>query len=116
VNCLGVKPRGTRPVPPVDWLDLKYDWFHREQRKSSRKEKESTNYEKQRQKIAKVKRHIWRTVLDYQPKLMSNTLQPASVLIAAVPASARTARRDTHSKFDSPWDEGGCISSDCMEG
>jgi putative transposase len=55
----------------VDWLDLEdeYDRLHSEQRKLSRKEKESNNYEKQRQKVAKVKRHIRRKVLDYQHKL-----------------------------------------------
>ncbi len=35
----------------------------------SRKEKGSRNYEKQRQKVAKVKRHIHRKVLDYQHKI-----------------------------------------------
>ncbi len=55
----------------VDWLDLEdeYDRLSREQRKLSRKEKGSNNYEKQRQKVAKVKRHIRRKVLDYQHKL-----------------------------------------------
>jgi putative transposase len=55
----------------VDWLDLEddYERLRREQRKLSRKEKGSNNYENQRQKIAKVKRHIRRKVLDYQHKL-----------------------------------------------
>ena len=55
----------------VDWLDLEdeYERLRREQRKLSRKEKGSNNYKKQRQEVAKVKRHIKRTVLDYQHKL-----------------------------------------------
>jgi putative transposase len=55
----------------VDWLDLEdeYARLRREQRKLSRKEKGSNNYEKQRQKVAKVKRHIKRKVLDYQHKI-----------------------------------------------
>jgi putative transposase len=55
----------------VDWLDLEdgYERLRREQRKLSRKEKGSTNYEKQRREVAKVKRHIQRKVLDYQHKI-----------------------------------------------
>jgi len=55
----------------VNWLDLEdeYERLRREQRKLSRKEKGSNNYEKQRQKVAKVKRHIQRKVLDYQHKI-----------------------------------------------
>ncbi|WP_306052467.1 RNA-guided endonuclease InsQ/TnpB family protein [Natronococcus wangiae] len=55
----------------VDWLDLEddYERLRREQRKLSRKEYGSNNYEKQRQKIAKINRHIQRKVLDYQHKI-----------------------------------------------
>ena len=55
----------------VDWLDLEddYERLRREQRKLSRKENGSNNYEKQRVKVAKVKRQIRRKVLDYQHKL-----------------------------------------------
>ena len=55
----------------VDWLNLEdeYEGLRREQRKLSRKEKGSNNYEKQRVKVAKVKRRIRRKVLDYQHKL-----------------------------------------------
>jgi putative transposase len=55
----------------VDWLDLddEYERLRREQRKLSRKENGSNNYEKQRRKVATIKRHIRRTVLDYQHKL-----------------------------------------------
>jgi putative transposase len=55
----------------VEWLDLddEYELLRREQRKLSRKNKGSNNYEKQRRKVAKVKRHIRRKVLDYQHKL-----------------------------------------------
>jgi putative transposase len=55
----------------VDWLDLKdeYERLQREQRKLSRKEEGSNNYEKQRREAAKVKRHIRRKVLDYQHKI-----------------------------------------------
>jgi putative transposase len=55
----------------VDWLDLEdeYERLRREQRKLSRKEDGSNNYEKQRREVAKVKRHIKRKVLDYQHKI-----------------------------------------------
>jgi len=55
----------------VDWLDLEddYERLRREQRKLSRKEAGSNNYEKQRIEVAKVKRHIRRKILDYQHKL-----------------------------------------------
>jgi putative transposase len=55
----------------VDWLDLEneYERLRREQRKLSRKEKESNNYEKQRVEVAKLKRSIRRKVLYYQHKL-----------------------------------------------
>jgi len=55
----------------VDWLNLENDYerLGREQRKLSRKEKGSNNYEKQRVEVAKVKRRIRRKVLDYQHKI-----------------------------------------------
>jgi putative transposase len=55
----------------VDWLVLEdeYDRLRREQRELSRKEEGSSNWQKQRQTVAKVKRHIRRKVLDYQHKL-----------------------------------------------
>src|SRR6056297_1034229 len=55
----------------VDWLDLEddYERLCREQRKLSRKEKGSNNYEKQRVEVAKVTRRIRRKVLDYQHKI-----------------------------------------------
>ncbi|QSG14958.1 Transposable element [Halapricum desulfuricans] len=55
----------------VDWLDLEdeYERLRREQRKLTRKEYGSRNYEKQRRKVATVKRYIRRKVLDYQHKL-----------------------------------------------
>ena len=55
----------------IDRLDLEdeYERLRREQRKLSRKEKGSNNYEKQRLKLAKLKRRIKRKVLDYQHKL-----------------------------------------------
>jgi len=55
----------------VDWLDLEdeYERLRREQRKLSRKEHGSNNYEKQRVEVAKVKRRIQRKVLDFQHKL-----------------------------------------------
>ncbi len=55
----------------VDWLGLEdeYERLRREQRKLSRKQEGSNNYEKQRRKVAKVKRHIRRKVLDYQHKI-----------------------------------------------
>ncbi|WP_128223720.1 RNA-guided endonuclease InsQ/TnpB family protein [Halobacteriaceae archaeon SHR40] len=55
----------------VDWLGLEdeYERLRREQRNLSRKDQGSNNYEKQRQTVAKVKRHIRRKVLDYQHKI-----------------------------------------------
>ncbi|MCD2201351.1 transposase [Halobacterium sp. KA-4] len=55
----------------VDWLDLseEYERLRREQRTLSRKDHGSTNYDQQRQRVANVKRHIRRKVLDYQHKL-----------------------------------------------
>ncbi|MFB6152324.1 MAG: RNA-guided endonuclease InsQ/TnpB family protein, partial [Haloarculaceae archaeon] len=55
----------------VDWLNLEdeYKRLRREQRKLSRKDHGSRNYEEQRREVAKVKRHIRRKVLDYQHKL-----------------------------------------------
>jgi putative transposase len=55
----------------VDWLDFEDEdeRLQREQRKLSRKEKSSNNYEKQRVKVAKAKRRIRRKVLDYQHKI-----------------------------------------------
>ena len=55
----------------VDWVDLQeeYERLCREQRKLSRKVHGSQNYEKQRIKVAKVKRKIRRKVLDFQHKL-----------------------------------------------
>ncbi|RLM32822.1 RNA-guided endonuclease TnpB family protein [Haloarcula sp. Atlit-120R] len=55
----------------VGWLNLEneYSRLRREQQKLSRKRKGSYNYEKQRQKVAKIKRKIRRKVIDYQHKL-----------------------------------------------
>jgi putative transposase len=55
----------------IDRLDLvdEYDRLRREQQKLSRKEDGSSNYEKQRREVAKVKRYIQRKVLDYQHKI-----------------------------------------------
>jgi len=55
----------------VDWLELEdeYDRLRREQRKLSKKEHGSNNYESQRGTVAKVNRHIRQKVLDYQHKL-----------------------------------------------
>jgi len=55
----------------VESLDLsdEYERLRREQRDLSRKDHGSNNYEKQRRKVATVKRHIRRKVLDYQHKI-----------------------------------------------
>ena len=55
----------------VDWIDLEdeRERLQREQRKLSRKEEGSNNYEKQRREVAEVNRHIRRKVLDYQHKI-----------------------------------------------
>jgi putative transposase len=55
----------------VDCLDLtdSYDRYARARRSLDRKEHGSTNWEKQRRKVAKAKRRIKRQVLDFQHKL-----------------------------------------------
>ena len=55
----------------VDCLDLtdSYDCHARAQRSLDRKVHGSANWEKQRQKVARAKRHIKRKVLDFQHKL-----------------------------------------------
>jgi putative transposase len=55
----------------VDCLDLsdEYERYAREQRSLARKEHESNNWERQRQKVSRAKRHIKRKVLDFQHKL-----------------------------------------------
>jgi len=50
-------------------LDKDYERLAREQRTLARKEEGSNNWEKQRVKVARVKRRIRRRVLDYQRKL-----------------------------------------------
>jgi putative transposase len=52
-------------------LDEHYRRLKREQRKFSRKEHGSNNWEKQRKRVAKVKRRIRRKVLDFQHKITS---------------------------------------------
>jgi putative transposase len=68
---LGILNIHTSDGKTVDWLDLEDDYkrLRREQRKLSRKQEGSSNYEKQRKQVAKVKSHIRRKVLDYQHKL-----------------------------------------------
>jgi putative transposase len=55
----------------VDWLDLEdeYERLRREQRSLSRKKRGSNNWERQRRKVANMKRTIRRKVLDFQHKL-----------------------------------------------
>ena len=55
----------------VDCLDLadEYDQYAREQRSLKRKKRGSANWEDQRRKVAKAKRHIRQKVLDFQHKL-----------------------------------------------
>ena len=55
----------------VDWLDLEdeYERLQREQRRLSRKEQGSNNYEKQRREVAKLNRHIKQEALDFQHDL-----------------------------------------------
>ena len=75
-DCIGVDLGITSYVHTsknlsVETLELsdEYDRYAREQRKLARKEHDSANWEKQRQKVAKAKRAIKRKVLDYQHKL-----------------------------------------------
>jgi len=75
-NCVGIDLGilnyiHTSDGKTVGWLDLEddYERLRREQRRLSRKDHGSRNYERQRRKVAKVKRRIRRKVLDYQHKL-----------------------------------------------
>lgn len=52
-------------------LEAEYEAYAREQRKLSRKEHGSNNWEQQRRRVAAAKRRIRRKVLDYQHKLTS---------------------------------------------
>ena len=52
-------------------LETEYEEYAREQRSLDRKEHDSSNWEKQRRKVAQAKRHIKRKVLDFQHKLTS---------------------------------------------
>jgi transposase, IS605 OrfB family, central region len=55
----------------VDWLDLsdEYERLRREQQSLSRKKRGSNNWERQRKKVAKLKRRMKRKVEDFQHKL-----------------------------------------------
>jgi putative transposase len=66
----------------VDMVDLsdEYDRYAREQRKLSRKQHGSNNWEKQRQQVAKANRAIKRKVLDYQHKLTAWLVQEYDVV------------------------------------
>jgi putative transposase len=66
----------------VDTLDLsdEYDRYAREQRKLKRKEHGSSNWEKQRRKVARAKRKIKRKVRDYQHKLTTWLVQEYDVV------------------------------------
>ena len=75
-DCVGVDLGITNYIHTSDnltvgTLDLsdEYERLRREQRKLSRKERGSHNWEDQRQQVAKAKRKIKRKVLDYQHKL-----------------------------------------------
>jgi len=75
-DCIGVDVGITNYIHTsenltVDTLDLEaeYDRYAREQRKLSRKQHDSQNWEKQRQKVAQARRAIKRKVEDFQHKL-----------------------------------------------
>ncbi len=75
-NCVGIDLGITSYIHTsenlsVGILDLsnEYDRYAREQRKLTRKEHGSANWEKQRQSVARAKRAIKRKVRDYQHKL-----------------------------------------------
>jgi putative transposase len=75
-NCIGIDLGilsyiHTSDDLSVDCLDLsdEYEQYAREQRSLDRKEHGSNNWEKQRQKVTRAKRHIKRKVFDFQHKL-----------------------------------------------
>jgi putative transposase len=91
----------------VDWLDLsdEYERLRREQRNLSRKERGSNNWEKQRRKVAKVKRRVKRKVEDFQHKLTTwlvttyDAVFVEDLNVAGMLQSAENARN----KQDAAW-------------
>ena len=97
----------TSDAKTVDWLTLENesDRLRREQRKLSRKEKGSNNYEKQRRKVAKVKRHIRRKVLDYQHKLTTWLVREYdAVFVEDLDVKGMLEQsHNAHNKQDAAW-------------
>jgi putative transposase len=91
----------------VDWIDLEdeYERLCREQRKLSRKEHGSNNYEKQRQEVATVKRHIKRKVLDYQDKLTTWLVREYdAVFVEDLDVKGMLEQsHNAHNKQDAAW-------------
>ena len=91
----------------VDWLDLEddYDRLRREQRKLSRKEKDSNNYKKQRIEVAKVKRRIRRKVLDYQHKITTWLVKEHDAVFVEDLNAQSLLQGDgnAHNKQDAAW-------------
>ena len=91
----------------VDWLTLEDDHerLRREQRKLSWKEHASQNYERQRQKVAKVKRRIRRKVLDYQHKLTTWLVTEYDAVFVEDLDVAEMLQGDgnAHNKQDAAW-------------
>ena len=91
----------------VDWLDLEdeYERLRREQRKLSRKEHGSNNYEKQRRKVAEIKREIKRKVLDYQHKITTWLVKTYDAVFVEDLDVARMLQGDgnARNKQDAAW-------------
>ncbi|RLM32869.1 RNA-guided endonuclease TnpB family protein [Haloarcula sp. Atlit-120R] len=91
----------------VDWLALEddYERLRREQRKLSRKEKGSNNYEKQRVKVAKIQRRIRRKVLDYQHKITTWLVREYDAIFVEDLNVAKMLQSDgnARNKQDAAW-------------
>jgi transposase, IS605 OrfB family, central region len=91
----------------VDTLDLsdEYDRLRREQRKLSRKQHGSHNWEDQRRKVAKANRKIKRKVTDFQHKLTTWLLTEYD-LVAVEDLDVKPLLEDSHNaknKQDAAW-------------
>ncbi|CQH64655.1 IS1341-type transposase ISHhu12 (plasmid) [Halobacterium hubeiense] len=111
-DCIGVDVGITSYIHTsenltVDTLDLsdEYDRYARKQRGLARKEHGSSNWEAQRQKVAKAKRKIKRKVLDFQHKL-TTWLVKAYDVVAVEDLDVKPMLEGSHSaknKQDAAW-------------
>ncbi|KDE57475.1 transposase [Halostagnicola sp. A56] len=111
-DCIGVDVGITSYIHTsanltVDTLDLsdEYDRYAREQRDLARKQHGSSNWEKQRRKVAKAKRKIKRKVEDFQHKLTTWLVRTYDV-VAVEDLDVKPMLEGSHSaknKQDAAW-------------